>query len=132
MVEVLVRVLIVDDEELLLRSMMRMLGREGYDVVARSTLASASEALREAQPPFDVVLTDLRIGRDSGLDLIRIAAQLVPPPGVILFSGAADADDVDAAISAGARLIIRKPVQPADLISAVAAAALPRYCRPEP
>jgi DNA-binding NarL/FixJ family response regulator len=120
------RVLIVDDEELLVRSMTRMLTRAGYDVVARLTLGSASDALRGEQPPIDVVLTDLRLGSDSGLDLVRLAGQLVPPPGVIVFSGAADADDVDAATSAGARMVIRKPVQPAELISAVAEALLPR------
>ena len=115
------RVLVVDDEELLLRSLTRMLTRAGYDVVARSTFASAAAALRDP-PPVAVVLTDLRLGSESGLDLIRIARELVPPPGVIVFSGAADADDVDAAMGAGAKMILRKPVQPAELVEAVASA----------
>jgi DNA-binding NtrC family response regulator len=115
------RVLVVDDEELLLRSLTRLLTRAGFDVVAHLTVAEASAALR-ADPEIAVVLTDLRIGMTTGLDLIEVAETIDPRPGVIVFSGAAAPEDVDAALAAGALVVIRKPVQPADLIAAVEAA----------
>jgi two-component system NtrC family sensor kinase len=63
------RVLIIDDEELLLRSMKRALQRE-VDVV---TTTSASDAISrlEGAEAFDVIVSDLMMPGTSGLDLHR-------------------------------------------------------------
>jgi DNA-binding response OmpR family regulator len=114
------RVLVVDDEELLLRSLTRLLTRAGFDVVPHLTVAEAAAALRE-DPEIAVVLTDLKLGRASGMDLIPVAASSQRRPAVIVFSGAAAMEDVDAVLAAGARAVIRKPVQPSELIATIAA-----------
>lgn len=119
------RVLLVDDNALLLRSLTRVLARAGFDVVAHDTLAAAATALRD-DPTIAVVLTDLRIGTATGLDLIAIAREREPAPGVVVLSGVASPDDVAAALAAGAAAVIRKPVQPSELVDAVSAAARPR------
>jgi two-component system response regulator RegA len=118
------RVLLVDDNALLLRSLTRVLTRAGFDVVAHDTLAGAEAALRD-DPTIAVVLTDLRLGTDTGLDLIAIARQREPAPAVVVLSGVASPDDVAAALAAGAAALIRKPVQPSELVDAVSAAARP-------
>jgi response regulator NasT len=114
------RVLVVDDEELLLRSLARLLSRAGFEVVSHLTVADASAAL-QADPEIDVVLTDLKLGLTSGLDLIPVALSSRARPGVIVFSGAAAMEDVDAALAAGAAAVIRKPVHPSELIAAIEA-----------
>jgi two-component system response regulator RegA len=120
-----VRLLLVDDNALLLRSLTRVLSRAGFDVVAHDTLADARAALR-GDPTIAVVLTDLRLGTSSGLELIAIARERDPAPGVVVLSGVASPDDIAAALAAGAAAVIRKPAQPAELVDAVSAAARPR------
>ena len=117
------RVLIVDDEEIVLRSLSRPLARAGYEVVARGSLPEAAAVL--AAEPIDVVLTDLRVGRASGLDLVAAARALPRPPGIIVCSGLAGTEDIAAALAAGATAVVKKPVVPSDLVAAVAA-AVPR------
>jgi two-component system response regulator PilR (NtrC family) len=114
------RILIVDDEEMILRSLTRLLVRAGHDVVTRASLADARAAL--ATERVDVVVTDLRVGAASGLELIASARAMVPAPPVIVFSGLATPDDVAAALAAGAAAVVAKPVVPAELVAAIAAA----------
>ena len=118
------RVLIVDDEELILRSLSRLLVRAGYDVVAHTSVAAARAALAAA--PVDVVVTDLRVAGTSGLTLLATTSAMDPAPRVIVFSGLASTEDIAAAMRAGAVAVVRKPVVPADLLAAVAAAAAKR------
>jgi DNA-binding response OmpR family regulator len=115
------RVLVVDDNALLLRSLTRVLARAGFDVVGHETIAAAAAALR-ADRTIAVVLTDLRIGTTTGLDLIALAGTLESRPGVVVLSGVATPDDVAAALAAGAAAVIKKPAQPAELVAAVLAA----------
>jgi DNA-binding NtrC family response regulator len=113
--------LIVDDEEMILRSLTRLLVRAGYEVVTETRVGAARAALAAA--PVDVVLTDLRVAGASGLELLAAAQALEPAPRVIVFSGLAGPEDVAAAMRAGATAVVKKPVVPADLLAAVATAA---------
>jgi len=80
------RVLLVDDEELIVRSLSRLLSVLGYQPVACSTPQQALEVLRSDQP-LDVMLTDLNMPGMSGLDLAREAKKLRPSLPVVLASG---------------------------------------------
>ena len=90
-----IRCLIVDDNPAFLEAATALLEREGIAVVGRaSTGDAAMERARELDP--DVVLVDISLGRESGLDLAR---RLLPPgrpgPTVILISTHAEADYAD-------------------------------------
>jgi DNA-binding NtrC family response regulator len=117
------RVLIVDDEELILRSLSRLLARAGYDVVAETTVGAARAVLAAPGAPVEVVVTDLRVAGTSGLELLATTRAMERAPRVIVFSGLASTEDIAAAMRAGATAVVRKPVVPADLLAAVAAAA---------
>ncbi len=91
------RVLIVDDNHSFLEAARMLLEREGLTVTA--VASSTAEALRsaEASPP-DVILVDIFLGKESGLDLARRFAEADgghEGPTVILISTHAQADFAD-------------------------------------
>jgi DNA-binding NtrC family response regulator len=111
------RVLVVEDEELLLRSITRLLTRAGFDVAGHSDVAGARAEL--AGPGrVDVVITDLALGTASGLDVIDAAHQRDPDLVVLVFSGAAH-DEAATALGAGAAAVLPKPVVATQLIAAI-------------
>ena len=62
------RLLLVDDDALVLRAVSRLLRGRGYDVESAASVASALERLSGAA--FDVVITDLSLADGSGLDVL--------------------------------------------------------------
>jgi DNA-binding NarL/FixJ family response regulator len=85
------RTLIVDDSDHFLASAERLLGLGGLSIVG--TARSGGEALRlaeELRP--DVVLVDIDLGRESGLDVVRDLAALTPAPRVVLISTHTEAE----------------------------------------
>jgi DNA-binding NarL/FixJ family response regulator len=90
------RVLIVDDNEPFLEAASVLLERDGLDIVG--VASTSAEALRQAaQARPDVVLVDIMLGKESGLELSRRfdEAGSFAGGGVILISTLAEADVVD-------------------------------------
>jgi DNA-binding response OmpR family regulator len=78
-------VLVVEDEPSL-RLLCRVnLELEGFDVLEAGTLAEARAAVEARRP--NAVLLDLRIGRESGSDLIEELRSCTPPVPVALVTG---------------------------------------------
>jgi len=92
---VVIRCLIVDDSARYLAAARTLLEREGLTIVG--AVSTAEEALRKAkdlQP--DLVLVDMGLGEESGLDLVRhLAATDTRGPAVILISTRAEEDFAD-------------------------------------
>jgi two-component system response regulator PilR (NtrC family) len=77
------RILVVDDEERVLfvwREALRELG-SGYDVITASTSAEARERIREA--PFSLIITDLKLPTESGVELTELVRVLDPEVPVV-------------------------------------------------
>lgn len=92
------RALIVDDSEQFLASAERLLGVGGVSVVA--TARSGNEAVRLAEELSpDVALVDIDLGGESGIDVARDLAALVPAPIVVLISTHTEAE-VDEMVAA--------------------------------
>jgi two-component system, NarL family, nitrate/nitrite response regulator NarL len=89
------RCLIVDDNASFLEAAANLLEREGLKVVGTaSSIADALRQTRELRP--DVILVDIVLGRESGLDLAwRLAETDVADATVILISTHAEADFAD-------------------------------------
>jgi DNA-binding NtrC family response regulator len=69
------RILVVDDEEGVRASLARRLAREGYDVSTAGSEGEGLVAIREAEPPFDVVVTDMSMDdAQSGVRVLEGAA----------------------------------------------------------
>lgn len=102
-----VRVLVVDDEELLVRSCARILEHEGFEVRTASRGREALETAIRYRP--DIVLSDLMLPDIDGIELLRELRGLDPDLLVIMITGFATVDSSVAAIKAGAYDYIPKP-----------------------
>jgi DNA-binding NtrC family response regulator len=102
------RLLLVDDDEAACRLLSEVLERESYRVVSA---LSADEAIAklDQEGPFDAVLTDLRMPRKSGLDLLRLVRGRDPEALVLVLTAFGDAAAAGEAIRAGAYDFISKP-----------------------
>jgi ATP-dependent Lon protease len=101
------RVLVSDDEEIARKNLAHVLTRENYDVV---TSPDAEGALRELETTeFDVILTDLRMGTISGMDLLETVKRKHPETKVIIVTGYATVPSAIEAMKKGAFNYIAKP-----------------------
>jgi DNA-binding NtrC family response regulator len=125
------RLLVVDDDEEALRLLAEVLEREGYTVVRALTVEQALRAL-DAAPPFDAVLTDLRMPGASGLDLLREVRSRDSRSLVFVLTAFGDANAAGEAIRAGAYDFISKPYDLPTLRAAIAQALERRHLTPEP
>jgi two-component system, NtrC family, response regulator AtoC len=106
---------VVDDEPVALKQMHRILTRSGYAV---ESFTDPAEALKRMQAaPFDIVLTDIRMPKMNGLQLMKQVKTCRPETEVILVTGYAAIDDAVAAIKQGAFDYIEKPLTPEKILS---------------
>jgi CheY-like chemotaxis protein len=108
------RILVVDDNEVMLRSVCRMLHRIGYEVVSAASPREALEVVT-SNPPFDLVVSDNHMPDGQGTNLVREIVRLSPRTACLIMTGAVlEPADVPDGVS-----ILRKPFNTADLIDAV-------------
>jgi len=79
------RILIVDDEVNIRKLYKSELEDEGYDVVTAASGAEALQLLRDAAP--DLVILDIKLEQENGLDFLRHMMDVRPSLSVILNSG---------------------------------------------
>jgi DNA-binding NtrC family response regulator len=116
------RILIVDDEEVVRLSYMRILAGADCQVKAVWTWDQVSQAMEEQ--PFDLVLLDLRMPGMDGLDVLRALKARWPDSEVIIITGYPTFASVKEAVTLGAYDYLTKPVGPAQVIAAANAAML--------
>ncbi len=114
------RVLLVDDEKPLLDMMVELVSRLGYDPAPFYDPRAALAALETTPDAYDLVLTDEMMPGLTGTALARAAKKTRSALPVILISGQADAPLMQAALEAGVREVLRKPVQSRELAAALA------------
>jgi two-component system response regulator HydG len=102
-----VRVLVVDDEAGLRRSLARILVARGFDVDTAEDGAQALERIEAGAP--DVVLTDLMMPKVGGLEVLAQVKRTHPRVEVIMMTAHADVDSAVAAVKAGAYDFLTKP-----------------------
>jgi DNA-binding NtrC family response regulator len=101
------KVLVIDDEKIALRNLEHVLKKEGYDV---KTTLSGQHALRLLDnTTFDVVLTDLKMEKVDGMQILRRIKELVPETEVIMITGYATIESAINAMKHGAYHYIAKP-----------------------
>jgi len=111
-------ILLVEDEWNARQVLSLGLETVGHDVLTCADPYEAEKALKTQA--FDVILTDLRMdGRDAGLDVIRMAANLCPRAQVLLLTAYASAETAVEAMREGAFDYLTKPVSSEELSGAV-------------
>lgn len=101
------KILIVDDEEIALHNLKHVLKKEGYEVTTSQSGARALQLL-EANC-FDLVLTDLKMEKIDGMQILKRSRELYPDIEVVMITGFATVDSAIEAMKAGAYHYISKP-----------------------
>jgi two-component system, cell cycle response regulator len=101
------RVLIVDDDENLLKFIRAALESEGYHCETVMNPVSALEFISKGA--FDIMITDIVLPMMSGLELTKKAKNEKPHMAIIIATGFIDAFSYDEAIEAGASDFLKKP-----------------------
>jgi len=110
-------VLVVDDEASMRITLAALLRRKGHKVATASSVPEAVS--RFAEGAFEVVIADLRLGGDSGMEVVRAARSASPPAEVLVMTAYASVESAVEALKLGAFDYIRKPFEPADIVHAV-------------
>jgi CheY-like chemotaxis protein len=110
------KLLVVDDEKIVLTCCERSLAREGFDVTLAIDAVEGLRILKDKS--FDVILTDLKMQSMDGLEFITQARRLSPDARIILITGYATDDVREAALEMGASYL-PKPFSPVDLLNAI-------------
>jgi signal transduction histidine kinase/ActR/RegA family two-component response regulator len=108
-------ILLVDDEESLVRLGEEVLASLGYEPVGCVGAAQALRLFRATPQRFDAVLTDAIMPEMSGTELLAELKRVRPSLPGILMSGYGGADLQAAAPAAGAQAVLAKPLAAADL-----------------
>ena len=111
------RILVVDDDSSARNAVIRVLDREGYVLQAAESASVALKLIDESSP--DVVLTDIRMDRLSGIDLLRRVRREWPSIPVLVMTAFAGVDTAVSSIQEGAFDYISKPYEIDELRSAV-------------
>jgi two-component system response regulator AtoC len=111
------RVLVVDDEENIRLVLRTLLKKHGYDVEVADGGEAALAALEAFDP--DVILTDVRMPRMGGLDLLGALKAKQHPATVIVMSAYGNVDLAIEAMKAGAYDYVSKPFKPDEVVLAL-------------
>lgn len=110
------RILWIDDEVSFLKVGLKMLktcGQEGDEFLSAENGTTGMELIRGRNP--DLILTDLKLPDQSGLDILRAAKEHRPDIEIIVVTGQASLDSAIEAMKLGARDYLVKPIQFAEL-----------------
>lgn len=111
------RLLIVDDDEEMRDLLRKVLEKEGYRVSVASDGRQALAALAESA--FDLVVTDMLMPHDGGLELLETLHRIHPALPVIIVTAFGDWQSYTRALELGAAAFISKPLRMSELIAAV-------------
>jgi EAL domain-containing protein (putative c-di-GMP-specific phosphodiesterase class I) len=102
------RVLLVDDDEVLVRALARELSRLDYQVVPAGDVGAAMKTM--AAGVFDVIVSDICMPGLTGIDLIKAVRQHDHDVPVLFLTGAPSMGSAIAAVEAGALQYLLKPI----------------------
>src|SRR5687767_7946069 len=103
------RILVADDHDSLRRGLAQALGEAGHDIEEAPNGNAAIEKLHEGF--FDLIISDLKMGGSSGLDVLKTAKTLHPSCAVILMTAFGSVSTAVEAMKAGAFDYVQKPFE---------------------
>jgi two-component system response regulator HydG len=111
------KILIVDDEQPIRQTLSFTLQRQNYEVDQASNRQEALEQLEQTN--YDLILMDLRLNEDSGLELLRRVKQVSPKSEVMMITAFGTVDSAVEAMQLGACDYITKPFHRDELLHRV-------------
>jgi NADP-reducing hydrogenase subunit HndA len=114
------KILVVDDELVVIKSAERVLKSEGYSV--EGALGGREAILKIGQESFDLVFTDLKMPEVDGITLIRWIKKMKPEIGIVIITGYPSQDTIKEALELGIIDYVPKPFTPSVLLDVTARA----------
>ena len=111
------KILVVDDDAIVIKSCKRILEAEGFEVITVSSADSALEAIKKSD--FDILLIDVKMPKRDGMYLMREIKTNWPEIPTIVMSGYPTPETIAEVLNLGATLFIPKPFRPDELIKSV-------------
>jgi len=111
------KILVVDDETIVLQSCKRVL-EDCFEVIVARSADAALEALQ--REPIGMILLDIKMPVKDGLSLLKEVKQRWPNTPVIVMSGYATPEMMEQVAKTEAATFIAKPFTPEELLEAVA------------
>ncbi len=115
-----IKILVVDDEPVVIKSCKRILEAEGYNIDGASGGREAIIAME--QKPYDFVITDLKMPEVDGITLIKWIKKSRPDTGVLIITGYPSQETIKDALELGIIDYVPKPFTPVVLMDVVARA----------
>jgi len=112
------RILVVDDDPGVLKALRGLLSDEGFTPVEARSAAEATRLLDAPEGPPALMLLDLRMPGETGLELLARLPRPLPAPVVVLSGEASPAEAVQA-LKLGATDFVEKPPSPERLVTAL-------------
>jgi DNA-binding NtrC family response regulator len=100
-------ILVVEDEDVARKNLEHILKKAGYGVVSVNSGEKALDLIKKRA--FDLVLTDLKMGRVSGMEVMKMSRDSQPHTEVVVITGYATVDSAVEAMKEGAYHYISKP-----------------------
>ena len=119
-------ILFVDDEDIQVRAMTRLLEHLGYRVVGLTNSRAALEAFRREPGAFDLAIMDQTMPDMSGADLAREILRLRPDLPIILCTGYSETINEESALALGVKAFMLKPFTARDIAVAIRGALPPK------
>jgi CheY-like chemotaxis protein len=119
-------VVLVEDEEIVRRLMVRYLEEHGYPVIPADSAVDALRAVRRHEGPIDLLITDVVLPKMDGHALAERLRRDHPALKVLFISGFAEDDAVPHAVDGETEAFIQKPFAPPELLSRARALLAPR------
>ncbi len=113
------RILFVDDEDIQIRAMNKLLTHLGYQVIGVTDARSALEIFRRQPEAFDLLITDQTMPSMAGERLAREVLQIRPGLPVILCTGFSDMIDESTALAMGITAFMMKPFTVRDIAETI-------------
>ncbi|MBS1111915.1 MAG: dehydrogenase (ubiquinone) 24 kDa subunit [Nitrospirae bacterium] len=114
------KILVVDDEPIVLRSCERILKSEGYSIALATSGQEAINILQKDD--YDLVITDLKMPEVDGIALIKWLRNSKPATGVVVITGYPSQETIKDALNLGIIDYLPKPFTPLVLIDVTAKA----------
>ena len=109
------KILVVDDDTIVLKAVTQILQREGYQVVSIDDAVEGLTAARD--PSVDVAILDINMPNLSGMDLLKAIKSARPEVEVVMMTAYATVETAVEAVKAGAYDYLTKPFENIDEVS---------------
>jgi formate/nitrite transporter len=111
------RMLVIDDEAVVLSSCRRIFSAEGFEVVTTESPRQGLELASSSK--FDVILCDWRMPELDGLDVVELLDKRVPEAAVVMITGFPSVDRATEVMKRGAMDYVAKPFTPEEITATV-------------